>query len=195
VAADGPHFCAGNELDEFASMTSENGRERLYHAREAFYAIQDCPLPTVAAIQGVAVGTGIGISSSCDVMIAATDARLGLPEVTVGVMGGPRHLARMLPQHIVRYMFLTGELMPAPELARLGGLLETVPPDRLRVRAREIAALIARHSPSVLRVAKRALNEVEEMPLRAGYEREQARTLEISDLPEGKAAIDRFFGR
>ena len=127
VVADGPHFCAGNDLNEFATMTSRNARERLYHAREAFFAIQECTLPTVAAIQGVAVGTGIGISSSCDIMIAADDAKIGLPEVKVGVMGGPRHLARMLPQHIVRYMFLTGELMPAPEMARLGGLLDRTP--------------------------------------------------------------------
>jgi enoyl-CoA hydratase len=195
VVADGPHFCAGNDLNEFASMTSANARERMYHAREAFFAIQDCPLPTVAAIQGVAVGTGIGISSSCDIMIAANDARIGLPEVKVGVMGGPRHLARMLPQHIVRYMFLTGELMPAPELVRLGGLLEAVPPDRLRARAHEIAALVARHSRPVLRTGKRALNEVEEMPLRTGYELEQRRTLELSDLPDGKAAINKFFAK
>ena len=193
VVADGPHFSAGNDLNEFASMTSENARERMYHAREAFYAIMDCPLPTIAAIQGVAVGTGIGISSSCDIVIAAEDARIGLTEVKVGVMGGPRHLARMLPQHIVRYMFLTGELMPAVEMARLGGILETVPADRLRDRAREIAALIARHSPAVLRMAKQALNEVEEMPLRVGYEREQSRTLELSDLPDGKESIRRFF--
>jgi enoyl-CoA hydratase len=195
LVADGPHFCAGNDLGEFATMTSANARERLYHAREAFYAIMDCPMPTVAAVQGVATGTGIGISSSCDVIIAADDARIGLSEVKVGVMGGPRHLARMLPQHIVRYMFLTGELMPAPEVARLGGILETVPADRLRARAREIAALIARHSPAVLRAGKLALNEVEELPLRVGYEREQRRTLELSDHPDGKEAIRRFFAK
>jgi enoyl-CoA hydratase len=193
VVADGPHFCAGNDLNEFASMTSQNARERMYHAREAFFAIQDCSLPTIAAIQGVALGTGVGISSSCDIMIAADDARIGLPEVKVGVMGGPRHLARMLPQHIVRYMFLTGELMPAPEMARLGGLLETVPADQLRARAREIAALIARHSRAVLRTGKKALNEVEEMPLHVGYESEQRHTLELSDLPDGKDAVERFF--
>lgn len=193
LVANGPHFCAGNDLHEFESMTSDNARERLFHAREAFYAIMDCPLPTVAAVQGVATGTGIGLCSSCDVVIAADDARIGLSEVKVGVMGGPRHLARLVPQHIARYMFLTGELMPAPELARRGGLLETVPAERLRERACEIAALIARHSPAVLRAGKAALNEVEELPLRVGYEHEQRRTLELSDHPDGKEAIRRFF--
>jgi enoyl-CoA hydratase len=91
----------------------------------------------------------------------------------------------MLPQHIVRYMFLTGELMPAPELARLGGILETVPPERLRARAREIAALISRHDPVVLRTAKQALNEVEELPLRVGYELEQSRTVALSGHRRG----------
>jgi enoyl-CoA hydratase len=193
LAADGPHFCAGNELKEFATMTSENARERMFHAREAFYAIQDCPLATIAAVQGVALGAGIGLSSSCDILIAADTARLGLTEVKVGVMGGPRHLARLLPQHIVRYMFLTGELLPAPEMARLGGLLETVPEESLRARAREIGSLIARHSPAVLRVAKQAMNEVEEMPLRTGYELEQRRTVELGDHPDGKEAVRRFF--
>lgn len=195
LVAAGKHFCAGNDLSEFATMTSANARERMFHAREAFYAIMDCPLPTIAAVQGVATGTGVGISSSCDVVIAADDARIGLSEVTVGVMGGPRHLARMLPQHIVRYMFLTGELMPAPELVRLGGILEAVPNERLRTRAHEIAGMIARHDPAVLRTGKAALNAVEEMPLRPGYEYEQRRTLELSDLPEGKDAIRRFFER
>ncbi|MFC6239293.1 enoyl-CoA hydratase/isomerase family protein [Longivirga aurantiaca] len=195
LLADGKHFCGGNDLGEFATMTSDNARERMYHAREAFYAIMDCPLPTVAAVQGVATGTGIGIASSCDVVIAADDARLGLTEVKVGVMGGPRHLARMLPQHIVRYMFLTGELMAAPEMARLGGILEAVPADKLRERAHEIAALMARHDPLVLRTAKLAMNEVEEMDLRVGYEREQSRTLELADRPERKEALQRFFDK
>jgi len=195
LVADGKHFCAGNDLGEFATMTSDNARERMYHAREAFYAIMDCALPTVAAVQGVATGTGIGIASSCDVVIAASDAKLGLTEVKVGVMGGPRHLARMLPQHIVRYMFLTGELMAAPEMARLGGILEAVPPEQLRNRAREIAGLISRHDPLVLRTAKKAMNEVEEMGLRTGYEREQSRTLELTDQPERQEALRRFFDK
>ena len=195
VVADGKHFSAGNDLNEFETMTSENGRERMYHAREAFYAIMDCPVPTIAAIQGVAVGTGIGISSSCDVMIAADDARIGLTEVKVGVMGGPRHLARMLPQHIVRYMFLSGELMPAPELVRLGALLEAVPADKLRERAHEIAGLIARHDRTVLRTAKKSLNEVEELDLRVGYELEQRRTLELADEPERQNSLARFFAK
>jgi len=192
LVADGAHFCAGNELTEVSTLTSQNARERLFHARESFYAVQDCVLPTVVAIQGACIGSGVAIASSCDVMIAANDARIGMTEIKVGVMGGARHLARLLPQHIARYMFLTGELLPASEVARLGGLLETVPAGQLRERAREIAALIARHDLTVLKTAKQAINEVEELGLRAGYEREQQYTLAISDLPEGKAAVAEF---
>ena len=115
-----------------------------------------------------------------------------MTEIKVGVMGGARHLARLLPQHIVRYMFLTGELLAAPEIARLGGLLETVPAVRLRERAREIAALMARHDPTALRTAKQAMNEVEELGLRAGYEREQQHTLATSDLHAGEAVVAEF---
>jgi len=102
LRGDGPHFCAGNDLDEFATMTPENGTERMWRVREAFFAIQDCPLPVIGATHGAVLGTGLAIAASCDFVVATRDARFGLPELTVGVMGGARHLARLAPQPLVR---------------------------------------------------------------------------------------------
>src|SRR5882762_8474570 len=80
----GKHFCAGNDLDEFATMTPENGTERMWRVREAFFAIQNCPVPVIAAVNGAALGTGLAIAASCDFLVAADDALFGLPEMTVG---------------------------------------------------------------------------------------------------------------
>ena len=67
----------------------------MWQVREAFFAIADCSVPVVGAIHGAALGTGVAIAASCDFVVAAEDARFGLPELTVGVMRGARHLARM----------------------------------------------------------------------------------------------------
>lgn len=183
------HFCAGNDLGEFLTMTSDNARERMFHVREAFFAIQDCALPVVAAVHGAALGTGLAIAASCDLVVAADDARFGLPEITVGVMGGARHLARLAPQPMVREMFFTGRPVPAAELWRVGGISRVVPRADLLATATDLAAEIAQHSPTALRVAKHALNEIESMDLQEGYALEQSWTCWIADHPDSKEAI------
>lgn len=189
LAAKGRHFCAGNDLEEFATMDPDNARERMFHVREAFWAIHDCAVPVIGAIHGMALGTGLAISASCDVLIAADDAQFGLPEITVGVMGGAKHLGRMLPQGMVRYHFLTGEPIAARDLAAHGGVARCVPPEQLLAEARDIAHGIATHSPVALRYAKRALNEIEAMDLKRGYEHEQGFTVTLSGHPHAKEAL------
>jgi enoyl-CoA hydratase len=192
LAADGPHFCAGNDLEEFETLTPENSRVRMFNSREAFWAIRECEVPVIAAVHGVALGTGCAISASCDVVIAADDAKIGLPEIKVGVMGGGKHLSRLLPQGLVRYMFFTGEPLPATEFVRFGGVLRTVPADALLEEARAVARSMARHSPVALRLAKRGLNEIEYMPLKTGYELEQGLTGALSAHPHAKEALAAF---
>jgi enoyl-CoA hydratase len=75
----GKHFCAGNDLDEFATMTAENARVRMFHVREAFKAINRCEIPVIAAVHGAALGTGLAIAASCDLVVAAEGASFGLP--------------------------------------------------------------------------------------------------------------------
>ncbi len=195
LAGDGRHFCAGNELAEFETMTPENAGERMRNVREAFWAIYDCSVPVIAAVQGTAVGTGLAIVASCDVAVAAEGARLGVTEITVGVMGAAKHLSRLMPQSMVRWMFLSGDPLPAEEFVRFGGVLAVVGPDQLLDEARRRAALIVRHSPLAIRYAKRALNTIEYMDLKPGYEYEQGLTGELSGHDDPKEAIRAFFER
>lgn len=185
----GKHFCAGNDLDEFATMTPENGTERMWRVREAFFAIQDCAVPVIGAVAGVAIGTGLAIAAACDFVVASEDARFGLPELSVGVMGGARHLARMAPQPLVRRMFFTGEHIPARTFQESGGAVVVVPRDELMARARDYALRIASFSPTAVRVGKRILNRIEDMDLKTGYEFEQGFTVKLSGHADSKEAL------
>jgi enoyl-CoA hydratase len=192
LGAQGRHFCGGNDLDEFASMTPQNGTERMWRVREAFFAIQECPVPVIGAVQGAALGTGLAIAASCDFVVASEDARFGLPELTVGVMGGARHLARMAPQPLVRRMFLTGEQLSGTQFAAAGASITVVPAKELMATAHRYAARIAGFSPTAVRLGKQILNRIETMDLKAGYEFEQGFTVKMSGHPDSKEALRAF---
>jgi enoyl-CoA hydratase/carnithine racemase len=192
LSGEGRHFCGGNDLDEFATMTPENGTERMWRVREAFFAIQFCPVPVIGAVHGAALGTGLAIAASCDFIVADRDARLGLPELTVGVMGGARHLARIAPQPLVRRMFLTGEALRAEDLVAAGAALVLSDRDDLLPSAERFARRIASFSPTAARLGKRILARIETMDLRTGYEFEQQFTVKMSGHPDAKEALAAF---
>jgi enoyl-CoA hydratase len=190
LTGSGKHFCAGNDLSEFETLSSQVSRINSFHAREAFAAIYDCPIPVVGAVHGAALGAGLVIAACCDILVAADDAIFGLPEISVGVAGGAKHLARMVPQNMVRRMFFTAERIDAATMLAFGGVSEVVPPDTLLSTAASLATTIAGHSPAALRMTKRVLNDIEYMDLLRGYELEQAVTDRLADHPDSKEAIN-----
>lgn len=189
LAGQGRHFCAGNDIGEFATLRPGNADERMAEVRAAFFAIQNCPVPVIAAVHGAAVGTGLAIAASCDFIVAADDARFGTPEVSVGVMGGARHLARLVPEPWVRWMYFTAEPIRGDALARLGGAIATAPAAEVLDLAYHHARLITRHSRPILATAKHSLNTIESMDLQTGYAFEQSLTREISGHPDSMEAV------
>jgi enoyl-CoA hydratase/carnithine racemase len=192
LSGSGPHFCAGNDLEEFATMTPDNGTERMWRVREAFFAISDCAVPVIGAVHGAALGTGLAIAASCDVVVASSTARFGLPELTVGVMGGARHLARIAPQPLVRRMFFTGEHLRADDFARAGGCIVVCEEADLLATAEKIAQRVATLSPTAVRVGKRVLDRIETMNLKDGYAFEQTSTVRMSGHEDAKEALAAF---
>jgi enoyl-CoA hydratase/carnithine racemase len=185
----GKHFCAGNDLDDFATMDSENVRERMFHVREAFFAIQYCSVPVIGAVSGAALGTGLVIAASCDFVVASDDASFGLPELSVGVHGGARHLGRLVPQSIARWMYLTGERLSGEQMNSLGAVVAVVSRDQLLGTAQSEAARVAAFSPTAVRMGKRGLNDIEFVDVRRGYEHEQGLTARMMDHPDSKVAL------
>ena len=191
-------FSAGVDLSERAQERQAGAAERPLDPgrlwRETKASVQDCPVPVVCAVNGPAIGAGLGLVTSCDIIIASTRARFGVTEINVGLLGGGTALMRMVGRSRMRRMYFTGELESAEEMYRLGAIEAVVEPERLLPEALTLAAGIAKKSPIALRLAKESLNRLEEFltPYEAGYRMEQDYTNRLGafeDAKEGTAAF------
>jgi enoyl-CoA hydratase/carnithine racemase len=187
-------FCAGADIKERAGREREPGEvwQHSRNAREAFHAIVECRVPVIGALNGAALGAGLAIAASCDILIASESAVLGLPEINVGLLGGGRHTMRLFGHSKARRMMFTGQRLSGAELYRLGVVEECVPPERLMDTARTLASEVAAKSPVAIRLAKHAMNAIEFMSLRDGYRFEQNMTAELSRYEDSKEAMRAF---
>ena len=187
-------FVAGADIGEFAERTPLEQRA-VMTGRVVFDEIAAYPKPTIAMINGFALGGGCELALACDLRIAARGARLGQPEVKLGILpggGGTQRLPRLVGLGHAMRLALTGELITAEEAARIGLVEILVDDAELSARTQEIARGIAAHSPVTLRLIKDAVRASAEMPLTAGlrYERELFITAFSSeDRREGVAAF------
>jgi enoyl-CoA hydratase len=186
----GKVFCAGADLKGRAEVIKGPG-DLLAHSRrtrECFHAIRECAKPVVVAINGAALGSGVAMVASSDILVASHKASLGLPEVDVGLLGGCRHAMRLFSHSRLRRMALTGYRVGGEELLRLGIVEACVAPEELMAVAQEIAASIASKSPISTRMGKHTLNVIEDMSLRDGYRYEQDMTAIIGKTDDAKEA-------
>jgi enoyl-CoA hydratase len=191
IAAEGRGFCAGVDIKELAA--DRNVIVKVNKGNyDTFKAVHRNPKPVIVAVHGFVLGGGIGISGAADIVVASECARFGVPEVDRGAMGGGAHLQRLFPVQKVRYMYFTGEMIDAQEAYRLGAIERVVPREQLRATAREIAAKIAAKSPAMIRLAKEALNGIEDGNLEDKYRSEQGFTLEAYTTKDSQEARDAF---
>jgi len=190
----GKVFCAGADLKGRASVIKGPGDLPAHsrRTRECFHAIRECAKPVICAINGAALGSGVAMAASSDILIASEKASLGLPEVDVGLLGGCRHAMRLFSHSRLRRMMLTGMRVPGPELYRLGIIEECTTPEDLMPKALELAATIASKSPVSTRMGKHTLNVIEDMSLRDGYRYEQDMTALIGKTDDAKEAQRAF---
>jgi len=191
IRGTGKGFCAGVDIKEM-----QQHPERIVDLNRGNYrtfrAVRGCEVPVVTAVHGFVIGGGIGICGASDVVIAAEDAYLSLPEIDRGAMGGASHLSRMLPLHKVRAAFFTGGRISAAEAYRLGALERLVPAAELEREARAFAGLIAAKSRKALVLAKEALNGIEPRDVDQDYRFEQGFTLEMYLHEDSQKARDAF---
>ena len=152
----------------------------------------ECRKPVIGALNGAALGAGLAVAASCDILIASEKASLGLPEIDVGLMGGGRHAMRLFGHSLIRRVMLTGYRVPGEELYRRGIVEACVPAEELMDAAMDLARTIAAKSPVASRIAKHALNTIEEMSLRDGYRFEQNMTYDLSSYEDSKEAMLAF---
>ncbi len=198
-------FVAGADIAEFAERTPVEQRA-VMEGRRVFDEVAGCPKPTIAMINGYAFGGGCELALACDMRIAARSAKLGQPEIRLGILpggGGTQRLPRLVGAGHALRMILSGEPVTAEEAARIGLVDQVVEDAELRETVGALARTIAAHSPLALRLAKDAVRTALEAPLSAGlaYERELFITAFGSqDKAEGVRAFfekrtPRFTGR
>lgn len=190
----GKVFCAGADLKGRASVIQGPGDLPAHsrRTRECFHAIRECAKPVITAINGAALGSGLAMAASSDILIASDKASLGLPEVDVGLLGGCRHAMRLFSHSRLRRMMLTGMRVTGEELYRLGIVEACTPPEELMPTALALAQTIASKSPVSTRMGKHTLNVIEDMSLRDGYRYEQDMTALIAKTDDAKEAQRAF---
>lgn len=178
-------FIAGADIAEFAERTPLEQRAAM-EGRRIFEEIASFPKPTIAMINGFALGGGCEVALACDLRIAARSAKLGQPEVRLGILpggGGTQRLPRLVGIGRALRLIMTGELISADEAERIGLVEEVVDDAELAARTAEVARTLAGYSPVALKLIKEAVRATMEMPLGAGlqFERELFVTAFASD--------------
>jgi enoyl-CoA hydratase/carnithine racemase len=193
LRAEGKGFCAGVDIKE---MQRTEGHQALIGANRgcaaAFAAVYDCAVPVIAAVQGFCLGGGIGLVGNSDIVIAAEDAYFGLPEVDRGALGAATHLARLVPQHLMRTLYYTARNVTAEQLHHHGSVYEVVPRDELGRAALTLANEIAAKDNRVIRRAKEAINGIDPQPVHRSYRYEQGFTFELNLTGASDEARDAF---
>jgi enoyl-CoA hydratase/carnithine racemase len=187
-------FCAGADLRERGGFDDHQWFVQREAFRRAFGAVRRCPLPTVAAVFGYALGGGLELALCCDLVVAAEDASLGLPEVQLGLVpagGGTQLLVRRVGPAAAKDLVLTGRRVDAAEAGRLGLADRVVPRAELPAAAQSLAAQIAGNAPTAVRLAKWAIDLGADLAREAGLEVEDQawrRAVKSADRREGIAA-------
>jgi enoyl-CoA hydratase len=189
-------FCAGSDIKEFISIRKTVVKDKLLLENWVYRSIERLPIPTIAAIEGAALGGGLELALCCDLRIAGSSARFGTPEVKLGVFpgsGGTHRLPNIVGLAKAKEMIFLGETMSSTEALSVG-LLNVVVPDGEAVEsALRMATQIANRAPLAVSLAKQLINQIYDDKLDVGMAnslRSSAEIFQSNDLLEG---VEAFF--
>ena len=155
-------FVAGADIGEMSTLTQEEGEAFGKRGNDVFRKIETLPIPTIAAVNGFALGGGCELAMSCDIRLCADSAVFGQPEAGLGItpgFGGTQRLARLVGPGMAKQMIYTARNIKADEALRIGLVNAIYPVAELMAAAEKLAATIAKNAPIAVRACKRAINE------------------------------------
>ena len=164
-------FIAGADIGELATHDAVSGKEYTHRGQNVLNLVENLGKPVIACINGFALGGGCEIAMACTMRLASDHAKLGQPEVKLGIIpgyGGTQRLPRLVGKGLAMQLVLTGEMIPAQEAHRMGLVNEVTAPGDLIPRAEAIAAKIIANAPLAVQYAMEAVNKGMEMTLSAG---------------------------
>jgi enoyl-CoA hydratase len=187
-------FCAGNDISEFKSVDPEAVASHNLLIERCFRVMHHCTIPLIGAVNGHALGTGTVLCGVCDFLVASPNATFGIPEITVGTIGGGRYIMRLVPQQKARWLAFSGERISAEEMYRLGAVEKVVSREELLPTALAMARrIVAVAPPAAIRLEKQALNDMEFLNLEEGHIREHHYAGQLRGTPDAVEAARAFF--
>jgi len=195
ITGSGKAFIAGADISEMKEYTPEQARDFSEMGHMTMDAIQNTGKPVIAAVNGFALGGGFELALACDIILASETAKLGLPEVNLGLIqgfGGTQRLSRLAGKALAKELIFTGDAISAERAYEMGIVNRLFPPDELLPEAKKMAQNIAQKGPIALKLAKRAIDSGYNKELSEGCKLERAAFVEsftTSDSKEGMKAF------
>jgi enoyl-CoA hydratase len=184
-------FVAGADISEMKDYTTMQAFEFSMYGQGVLEKMERLPQPVIGVINGFALGGGCELAMACDILVAADTAKLGQPEVNLGIIpgyGGTQRLPRLVGRNVAKELVLTGEMITAQRAYEIGLVNRVVPQAGLMDAAREIAAKILSKGPVAIRMAKMAMNRGLDLDL------SNACALEANAFSVGFSTADRVEG-
>ena len=189
-------FVAGADIGEFTGKNSKQIRK--VFSENVWEAIWNLSIPTIASIDGFALGGGSEIILSCDMRIATTRSNFGTPEINLGLIpggGGTQRLTRLLGYGKAMEMVMTGDIIPANEAFRIGLVNRLCEPDDLQSMTMGLAMNLASKSPHTIKVAKRVVRASLERPMSEGINIEHDEFCALFDTEDKEIGVNAFLQR
>lgn len=196
VTGDGQYFSAGADVKEMATIDLSSAPAIARRGVAIYARLAALRQPVIAAINGLALGGGLELALACDLRVAGDSAKLGAPEVTLGLMpayGGTQRLPRLVGIPKAKELIFTGAMISAAEALRIGLVNKTVPAGQELRAARDLAHTIAQKAPKAVQASKRAIVEGSSLPLERAIDVEsrlfETEIVPSEDLAEGIVAF------
>lgn len=188
-------FVAGADIKQFADMDEPTALEVAKTGQSMLRQMEELDIPVIAAVNGFALGGGFEIALACDFIVASKQSKFGLPEVGLGLMpgyGGTQRLQRVVGLSNARYITYTGEMFSAKTMRKMGAVSVVADNDEYQMELDKVVKSICSKGPIGVKLAKRALNEMEDAQLQSGCLVEAkyfSETFSTNDKNEGVAAF------
>ncbi|TGE38487.1 enoyl-CoA hydratase [Desulfosporosinus fructosivorans] len=191
-------FVAGADIKDFPRQMENGPRENATIYKEMFTYLEEAPMPIIAALNGLALGGGCELVLACDLRIADELVKIGLPEVTLGLipgLGGTQRLARLVGQTKAKELLFTGTIISAEEALRIGLVNQVVPQGTALEEALKLARKLAKGAGVAMAYAKHLVNAGSELPLQEALEMEMQHVEKIFDTEDLQEGLEAFINK
>ena len=188
-------FVAGADIAAMLPLSKPESQTWCLDGNRVFRKLETCPVPSIAAVNGFALGGGCELAMACDIRIASDHASFGQPEVTLGIpagFGGTQRMARLIGPGKAKELLYTARRIKAPEALSIGLVNAVVPQAELMDKAREMAESIAKNAPIAVRATKTAINDGLQTDMDGGIQIEAQAFAACFETNDQKNAMSAF---